>query len=202
MKKCFSFFALLGFIIGATMTNAKQSAPSSSTEIAIFSGGCFWCEEEVFEHLPGVISVISGYTGGHTKDPTYEEVSGEKTGHKESVQVTFNPAKITYEQILEKYWHNIDPFNAAGQFCDIGDSYKAVIFYVNAHQKKAAEASKKKFEAQLGRGIVTEIQPAATFYPAEDYHQKYAQKNPIRYKFYRYSCGRDKRLQEIWGKGS
>src|SRR3990167_3254493 len=171
MKKCFSFFAFLGFIIGVTMTNAKQSTPSSSTEIAVFSGGCFWCEEEVFEHLPGVISVVSGYTGGHTKDPTYEKVSGEKTGHKESVQVTFDPAKITYDQLLDRYWHNIDPFDAEGQFCDTGDSYKAVIFYTNALQKEKAEASKEKFEAQLGREIVTEIQPATTFYPAEDYHR-------------------------------
>ena len=114
--------------------------------------------------------------------------------------MTFDPAKITYDQLLDRYWHNIDPFDAEGQFCDTGDSYKAVIFYTNALQKEKAEASKEKFEAQLGREIVTEIQPATTFYPAEDYHQQYAQKNPIRYKFYRYSCGRDKRLHEIWGK--
>ena len=182
------------------MTNAKTSPPTHTPETAIFSGGCFWCEEEVFEDLSGVISVVSGYTGGHTKNPTYEDVSSEKTGHKESVQVTFDPAKITYDQLLEKYWHNIDPLDAEGQFCDIGDSYKAVIFYTNSAQKEKAEASKKKFSAQLHKPIVTEIQPASTFYPAEEYHQEYAKKNPLRYKFYRYSCGRDKRLSEIWGK--
>jgi peptide-methionine (S)-S-oxide reductase len=199
MKAYLSFLLFFGFITGASMTNASKS---SSTEIAIFSGGCFWCEEEAFDDLPGVISVISGYTGGHTKNPTYEQVSSEKTGHKESIQVTFDPTKITYEQLLEKYWHNIDPFNAKGQFCDIGDSYKAVIFYTNAAQKKQAEASKKNIEVQLGKAIVTILQPASTFYPAEDYHQKYAKKNPIRYKYYRYSCGRDKRLNEIWRKKS
>lgn len=196
-----TLFMSLGFligIIGGPMTNAAKPSPSVSQEIAIFSGGCFWCEEEVFEGIPGVISVISGYTGGHTKNPTYEDVSGEKTGHKESVQVTFDPAKITYDQLLEKYWRNIDPFNGEGQFCDIGDSYKAIIFYTNSVQKEKAEASKKKLETQLHKPVLADIQRATIFYPAEDYHQNYAKKNPIRYKFYRSSCGRDKRLNEIW----
>lgn len=181
------------------MTKASKPSSSTSLEIAIFSGGCFWCEEEVFDDLPGVISVISGYTGGHTKNPTYEDVSGEKTGHKESVQVTYDPSKITYDQLLEKYWRNIDPFDGDGQFCDVGDSYKAVIFYSNAVQKEKAEASKQKFSAQLQEPIMTEIQPATTFYPAEDYHQKYAKRNPVPYKCYRSSCGRDKRLNKVWG---
>lgn len=171
-----------------------------TNEIAIFSGGCFWCTEETFEDLPGVISVVSGYTGGHTKNPTYEQVSGEKTGHKEAVQITFDPSKITYEQLLDKYWHNVDPFNASGQFCDIGDSYKAVIFYTTDEQKKQAEASKRAVEERLKKPIVTEIQPASTFYPAEEYHQKFAKKNPLRYSFYRYSCGRDDRLKDVWGE--
>lgn len=193
------FYTLvISLILGATMTKA-EAEPQPSTEIAIFSGGCFWGEEEVFDDLPGVISVISGYTGGHIKNPTYAQVSNERTGHKEAVKVTFDPSKITYEQLLDKYWRNIDPFNASGQFCDIGDSYKAVIFYASEAQKTLAEASKKKVETQLGKPVVTELQAASTFYPAEEYHQKYAKKNPIRYKFYRYSCGRDKRLKEVWG---
>ncbi len=179
------------------MTNAVKS---SSTEIAIFSGGCFWCEEETFMDLPGVISVFSGYTGGHTKNPTYEQVSGEKTGHKEAVQITFDPSKITYDQLLEKYWYNVDPLNAKGQFCDIGDSYKAFIFYTTPAQQKQAEASKEKIEVQLNEPVAVEIQAATPFYLAEDYHQKYAEKNPIRYKSYRDNCGRDERLQEVWGK--
>ncbi|HUX79880.1 MAG TPA: peptide-methionine (S)-S-oxide reductase MsrA [Alphaproteobacteria bacterium] len=182
------------------MTHADKPVKSHSTEKAIFSGGCFWCVEVAFEGLPGVSSVVSGYTGGHTKNPTYEQVSGEGTGHKESVEVTFDPSKITYDELLETYWKNIDPFDAAGQFCDKGDSYKAFIFYTNETQKKKAEESKKKVEALLKKPVVTEIEAASTFYPAEEYHQKYAQKNPIRYKFYRYSCGRDKRLQQVWGK--
>ena len=181
------------------MTVTEKLIPSSA-ETAIFSGGCFWCEEEVFNHLPGVISVVVGYTGGYTPDPTYKEVSSERTGHKESVQVTFDPTQISYDQLLESYWHNIDPFNAFGQFCDQGDSYKAVIFYTNENQKQKVQASKKKLENHLQKAVVTEIQPASLFYPAEDYHQNYADKNPLRYKFYRFTCGRDKRLQEVWRK--
>ncbi len=182
------------------MTHADKPLKGSPVEVAIFSGGCFWCVETAFNDLPGVTSVVSGYTGGHVQNPTYELVSGEKTGHKESVQVTFDPRKISYDQLLEIYWKNIDPFDSEGQFCDKGDSYKAIIFYTNEIQKKKAEDSKKKAEEQLKKTIVTEIVAASTFYPAEEYHQKYAEKNPIRYKFYRFSCGRDKRLHEIWEK--
>lgn len=199
MKVTLYFISFLLLMTGASMTVTEKSMPSPA-ETAIFSGGCFWCEEEVFNHFPGVISVIVGYTGGHTPDPTYKEVSSERTGHKESVQVTFDPTQISYDQLLESYWHNVDPFNAFGQFCDQGDSYKAVIFYANEDQKQKAEASKKKLENHLQKPVVTEIQPASHFYPAEDYHQNYAEKNPLRYKFYRYTCGRDKRLQEVWGE--
>lgn len=200
MKFWIQIITFLGFIGGSAMTLADQLSSPSSQEIAIFAGGCFWCEEEVFRELPGVFSVISGYTGGHVENPNYEQVSAGGTGHKESVQVTFDPAKISYDQLLEAYWHNIDLFDGEGQFCDKGDSYKAVIFTTNPTQKQKAEASKKVLEAQFGRPIATEILPASRFYPAEEYHQKYAQKNPLRYKFYRYRCGRDKRLAEIWGK--
>ena len=193
-----SIIGFLGAMVNTSVIGADK--PSSSTEVAIFSGGCFWCEAEAFNKLPGVLSVVSGYTGGHTIDPTYAQVSAEGTGHKESIQVTFDPTQITYDQLLDVYWHNIDPFDGKGQFCDKGDSYKALIFYTNDIQKHKAEASKKKLEAMLKQPILTEIQAASFFYPAEDYHQDYAQKNPIRYKFYRYACGRDKRLAEIWGK--
>lgn len=191
-----SYLSLLG-IIGLMMNPAKAS---TSTETAIFSGGCFWCVEEAFNHLPGVLSVTVGYTGGHIPNPTYEQVSHENTGHKESVQILFDPMKITYDDLLAIYWHNIDPFDGGGQFCDKGDSYKAVIFYTNDEQQEKAEASKKKIEDKFQEPLATEIQPASPFYPAEDYHQHYAEKNPLRYKFYRYTCGRDQRLGQVWGK--
>lgn len=192
MLTVISTFALLGMI-------TSHSVEATSTETAIFSGGCFWSESAVFQKLPGVISVVSGYTGGHTKNPSYEDVTGEKTGHKEAVQIVFDPTKITYNQLLETYWHNIDPFDANGQFCDQGDSYRAFIFYTNEAQKKEAEASKTKLEAHFKKSIATEIEAASTFYPAEDYHQNYTTKNPINYKLYKISCGRDERLKEIWG---
>lgn len=186
----------------------SASASDNKTNTAIFAGGCFWCEEQVYEKLPGVIKVLSGYTGGTKAKPTYEEVSAGGTGHVEAVQVTYDPSKVTYEQLLEKFWHNIDPFDPFGQFCDRGGSYKAVIFYTTPEQQKIAEESKKKLETQFMRSpntalhkpITTEIRAATEFYPAEDYHQDYADKNPLRYSFYRRSCGRDARLEEVWGK--
>jgi peptide-methionine (S)-S-oxide reductase len=193
-----SVASVLG-IIASSLEDVSAKTPQS-TEVAIFSAGCFWCEAEAFKHLPGVISVISGYTGGHTLNPTYEQVSGEKTGHKESVEITFDPTKISYDQLLEVYWRNVDPFNADGQFCDRGDSYKAAIFYTDDIQKQKAEMTKKNLETMFNKSFVVDIQAASTFYPAEDYHQDYAEKNPLRYKFYRYSCGRDKRLLEVWKK--
>jgi len=171
---------------------------ASSTEKAIFSGGCFWCVSEVFQQLEGVISVVSGYSGGHIVNPTYEEVCQENTGHKESIEIYFDPTKISYETLLDFFWHNIDPFDSEGQFCDKGDSYKAVIFYTDEAQRKAAESSKIKLEEYFNKPIVTKIQAASTFYPAEDYHQNFCRTNPIRYKFYKYNCGRDQRLKEIW----
>jgi peptide-methionine (S)-S-oxide reductase len=165
----------------------------------LFSGGCFWCMEPPFDALPGVISTVSGYTGGHTEKPTYKEVSNGKTGHLESVLVTYNPAKISYEKLLEVFWHNIDLFDEDGQFCDKGDQYKAAIFYQDERQKQLAEASKIEIKKRLlDSDIVTSIKPAGKFYPAEDYHQDYYLKNSIRYKFYRFTCGRDHRLSQIW----
>ncbi|HZS38138.1 MAG TPA: peptide-methionine (S)-S-oxide reductase MsrA [Polyangia bacterium] len=166
---------------------------------AIFAGGCFWCEETAFEGVPGVSAVISGYTGGTRKNPTYEEVSSGSTGHAESVHVIFDPAKISYAKLLEIFWHSVDPVSAGGQFCDRGNQYRSVIFYLDESQKKAAEESKAIVEKQLKQPIATEITKAGEFYPAEEYHQDFFKKNPVRYSSYRLGCGRDRRLREIWG---
>ena len=171
---------------------------------ATFAGGCFWCMEPPFDKLAGVVSTTSGYTGGQVKNPSYEQVSAGGTGHAESVQVVYDPAKVSYQKLLDVFWHNVDPLDAAGQFCDKGHQYRTAIFYHDDEQRRLAEASKAALEAsgRLRQPIVTEIVPAATFYPAEDYHQDYYQKNPIRYRFYRYGCGRDKRLEQLWGEQS
>lgn len=173
---------------------------NTQTETAIFAGGCFWCLEHDLAQIDGVTEAVSGYTGGKTENPTYEDVSHKNTGHKESVKVTFDPKIISYAELLKRYWRNVDPFDDHGQFCDKGDSYKAVIFYGNAEQKAEAEASKVLVEKELGKKVVTEIVAASPFYRAEEYHQDYARKNPIRYKYYRYRCGRDQRLNEVWGR--
>jgi len=179
------------------MINSPQV---ENIQTAIFAGGCFWCEEQVFEKLPGVISVHSGYTGGHVENPTYEQVCEGNTGHLEAVKILFNPTKITYDDLLLQFWYNVDPFDPWGQFCDKGDSYKAAIFYSDDEQKQKAETSKQKLEAEFNQSILTEIRAASPFYPAEQYHQQYSEKNPLRYGLYRRSCGRDARLDEIWGK--
>ena len=171
-------------------------------EKATFAGGCFWCMEEALDKVDGVVSTTSGYTGGQKANPTYEEVSAGGTGHAESVQILFDPAKISYEKLLNVFWHNIDPTTPDRQFCDKGRQYRSAIFYHNENQKRLAEASKKLLEQSKAfkETIVTEIVPASEFYPAEEYHQDFYQKNPFRYKFYKYSCGRAQRLQELWGK--
>src|SRR5262249_7724790 len=167
---------------------------------ATFAGGCFWCTESDLKKVPGVISVISGYTGGGAKNPSYDQVSAGGTGHFESVEVTFDPRKVSYAQLLGAFWHDIDPFDGEGQFCDRGSQYRSAIFYRDAQQKALAEASKAALEKRFRRTIVTEILPAGLFYKAEEYHQDYAKKNNLRYHFYRFNCGRDQRLQEIWGR--
>ena len=173
---------------------------SAQTAKAVFAGGCFWCTESDLEKVPGVISVVSGYTGGRVKGPSYEQVSAGGTGHYEAVEVTYDPKKVSYAQILDAFWHDVDPFDDRGQFCDKGDQYRGAIFYRDGAQKKAAEDSKRAYEQRFGRKIVTEILPAGPFYRAEDYHQDYAKKNPLRYHFYRFNCGRDQRLETVWGK--
>ncbi|WP_246167030.1 peptide-methionine (S)-S-oxide reductase MsrA [Oryzomonas japonica] len=178
---------------------AAGAAPAQ--EKATFAGGCFWCMEHPFDELPGVISVTSGYTGGQTRNPTYEEVSAGGTGHAESVQIVYDPARIGYDRLLTVYWHNIDPTVKDRQFCDSGHQYRSAIFYHNEQQRRLAQQSKDALARSkpFREAIVTEITPAGPFYPAEGYHQHYYKKNPIRYKFYRTSCGRDKRLKELWG---
>jgi peptide-methionine (S)-S-oxide reductase len=193
---------ILGLVIGLAASFAMNAAPPPGERAsAIFAGGCFWCEETVFEGLPGVISVTSGYTGGQKKNPTYEEVSAGGTGHAESVEVVFDPAKTSYERLLEVFWHNVDPFQKDAQFCDHGTQYRSAIFYNGEAQRKAAEESKRKLEEQprFKGKIVTQIVAASTFYPAEEYHQDFYKKNPVRYHAYRAGCGRDARLKEIWG---
>lgn len=182
-------------------TTAPPSARAASK--AIFAGGCFWSEESAFEGLPGVSSVVSGYTGGTMKNPSYEDVSTGMTGHLESVEVTYDPSKITYAQLLDVYWHNIDPTQTDGQFCDRAAEYHTAIFYTDADQKRLAEESKHRLETTPQRfkdPIVTQIRPATAFYAAEDYHQDFAKKNPMRYVPYRIGCRRDARLKELWGK--
>jgi peptide-methionine (S)-S-oxide reductase len=172
----------------------------SYTEEAIFAGGCFWCMEPIFDQLEGVISITSGYTGGVFPNPGYEEVCQGNTGHLEAVKVVYDPSKISYDRLLDIFWHNIDPLDPYGQFCDKGEQYKSAIFYVNNQQKISAKKSKDAIEQLLnGKAIYTQIRPLDVFYPAEDYHQKFYETNPIHYKSYRSCCRRDERLKELWG---
>ncbi len=187
-------------LLGAMMMT-MGTAMAEETETATFAGGCFWCMEHPFDELPGVISTTSGYTGGHQKHPTYQQVSAGTTGHTEAIQVVFDPKRISYEELLHVYWRNTDPTTANRQFCDVGTQYRPAIFYHSEAQKQAAEASKKALiqDKPFNGDIVTEITRASEFWPAEEYHQNYYLKNPIRYKFYRYNCGRDQRLKQLWG---
>jgi peptide-methionine (S)-S-oxide reductase len=169
---------------------------------ATFAGGCFWCMEPPFDRMDGVVSTTSGYTGGHMANPTYEQVSAGKTGHTEAVEIVYDPRKITYAQLLDVLWRNIDPLTANAQFCDKGSQYRSGIFVHDETQRRLAEESKSVVAQRLRKPIVTEIVAASKFWPAEDYHQDYYKKNPIRYKLYRTYCGRDKRLEEVWGPAS
>ena len=180
--------------------SARAQAESVETQTAIFAGGCFWCIESDFEKLPGVLSVESGYTGGHVANPDYEQVSGGKTGHIESVRVTYDAATISYSALLDFFWHHIDPTVQNQQFCDKGNQYRSAIFYANDEQRNIIEASKADIlQSGAITNIYTDILPETTFYVAEDYHQDYYKKNPLRYNYYRARCGRDERLEEIWG---
>jgi len=183
-------------------TPAAAQRPAAHTETAILAGGCFWCLEADFEKLDGVVDVVSGYTGGHVENPTYKQVSAGGTGHVESVEVTFDADKITYPQILDYFWHHIDPTRDDGQFCDQGPQYRPVIFYRDETQHQQALASEKHIAQTkpFAQPLKVEITRAGTFYPAEEYHQDYYRKNPVRYHFYRYNCGRDARVETLWGE--
>jgi peptide-methionine (S)-S-oxide reductase len=186
-------------IAGLLCLASVGAADAQELAKATFAGGCFWCMEPPFDALDGVVSTTSGYTGGQTANPTYEQVSAGKTGHAEAVEIVYDPRKVTYARLLEVFWRNIDPLTANAQFCDTGSQYRSAIFVHDATQRKLAEASKEAAAQRLKKPIVTEITAASQFWPAEEYHQDYYKKNPIRYKFYRTSCGRDRRLEAIWG---
>ena len=193
---------LLLTLFGTAPSDADRGAIGEEGAVATFAGGCFWCMEHPFDELDGVISTTVGYTGGHKENPTYQQVSGGWTGHAEAVQVVYNPQKISYAKLLEVFWRNVDPLAKDRQFCDKGSQYRTAIFFHGEDQKRLAEQSKKELEEskRFKQPIVTEITPASEFYRAEDYHQNYYKTHPYRYKVYRYACGRDKRLSELWGK--
>ena len=180
---------------------APTRSPKPGLARATFAGGCFWCMEGPFDKLPGVVSTTSGYSGGSVKDPSYEQVSSGETGHAEAVEIVYDPAKVTYEQLLDVFWKNVDPTDGGGQFCDRGSQYRTAIFAHGEEQQRLAEQSKSELEAsgKVKKRIVTQIVPAGDFFAAEDYHQDYYLRNPVRYKFYRYNCGRDDRLKQLWG---
>ena len=180
------------------MAGAAVMEPHIATKMATFAGGCFWCMHGEFASIPGVVNVVSGYTGGTTKNPTYEQVSAGDTGHVEAIEVTYDPAKVSYDSLLHVFWKNIDPLDEYGQFCDKGSQYRAGIFTHDAEQMTAAEKSRETVKRMFKEPVSTVIQPASTFYPAEDYHQEYYIKNKDRYKRYRNGCGRDDRLKTVW----
>ncbi|MGH7773100.1 MAG: peptide-methionine (S)-S-oxide reductase MsrA [Candidatus Binatia bacterium] len=186
------------FLTLAGMAHAAQTSGSPQGAKAIFAGGCFWSVELVFDKVEGVFSTVSGYTGGTKKNPTYEEVVTGTTGHAESVQITYDPKKVSYEKLLEVFWRNIDPLTPNAQFCDVGSQYRTAIFYHDETEKRLAEKSRKALQGRFKQPIATQIVPASQFYPAEDYHQDFHLKNPLRYQFYRAGCGRDQRLKKLW----
>ncbi len=179
----------------------SEESGSEDTAVAIFAGGCFWCVEEAFDPVEGVLSTTSGYIGGHVSDPTYEQVVRGGTGHAEAVRVEYDPDVVGYETLLETFWTNIDPLDDGGQFCDRGDHYRSAVFFVDERQRELAENSKRQLEdsGELPGRIVTQIVQATEFYTAEDYHQNYYQRNPVRYRLYKFTCGRAARLEELWG---
>ncbi|MCC5900896.1 MAG: peptide-methionine (S)-S-oxide reductase MsrA [Halomonas sp.] len=190
-------------IAAASLVSASIQAQSNQAQpnaVATFAGGCFWCMEPPYDRQAGVISTSSGYTGGERENPTYQEIGRGDTGHAQAVEVIFNPEEISYAQLLEIFWYNVDPFAINQQFCDVGTQYRSAIFYHDDEQRELAEATKAEIEQRFDREVATQIVPASEFWEAEEYHQAYYQKNPLRYRFYRHNCGRDNRLEEIWGE--
>lgn len=186
------------FIVAAAAPETAHEPAPAVASLATFAAGCFWSAESAFEGLPGVISVVSGYTGGTVANPTYEQVSAGVTGHAEAVEVRFDPGRVTYEQLLDHFWHEVDLFAAHQQFCDLGDQYRPAVFVHNAPQRAAAERTRHVLEQRFGRAVRVEISDAGSFYRAEAYHQDYAARHPLQYRFYRWNCGRDARLRQIW----
>ncbi len=199
IRMCLLLF--LSMVAGGTFVSSGQATDNAGLAKAYFAGGCFWCMEEAFEKVAGVTSVTSGYMGGRAENPSYEEVSRGGTGHAESVEVVYDQAKVSYAKLLDAFWRNVDPVTPNAQFCDHGSQYRAAIFYQTDDEKRLAEESKRAIEQskRLPQPIVTELVMASRFYPAEEYHQDFYKKNPIRYKFYKYNCGRAQRLEELWG---
>src|SRR5687767_2961273 len=187
-----------GFTSFAPAAAASQAAPAAGQQKATFAAGCFWCVEADFDKVKGVLSTTSGYIGGKVRNPTYQQVSFGGTGHAEAVEIVFDPAVVTYEQLLDHFWRNVDPFAANRQFCDVGDQYRPEIFVHDEAQRAAAEASKKRIQARFSTPVVVKITPASTFYRAEAYHQDYYKSHSVQYRYYRWRCGRDERLQAIW----
>ncbi|MEK7237679.1 MAG: peptide-methionine (S)-S-oxide reductase MsrA [Nitrospirota bacterium] len=198
-----SFLTVAILFIGAwNIQSTGQAAADTTHGKAYFAGGCFWCMEEAFEKVEGVLSATSGYMGGTVANPGYEEVSAGRTGHAESVEVVYDPAKVSYQKLLDAFWHNVDPITPNAQFCDHGSQYRSAIFFQTDEEKREADISKQAIEQsrRFKEPIVTQIVMASQFYPAEEYHQDFYKKNPVRYKFYKYNCGRAQRLEELWGK--
>ncbi|MGB7334634.1 MAG: peptide-methionine (S)-S-oxide reductase MsrA [Salaquimonas sp.] len=188
------------FFLSLALISAGASSAYAESQIAIFAGGCFWCIEKDFEHVKGVEDVVSGYTGGESDNPTYKNHVAAK--HLEAVKITYDPAVVSYETLLNTFWRTVDPTDAGGQFCDRGHSYTTAVFAVDDMQRKLAEASKGEAQAALGKPIVTSIRDAAPFYDAEDYHQNYYEKNPVRYNYYRTACGRNRTVEKLWGEAA
>ena len=199
MNRLASFVAASALAVFAP--HPVLAAAGDGLAVATFAGGCFWCVESDFDTVPGVVRTVSGYTGGTTDNPTYRQVTAGGTGHREAVQIHYDPEQVSYERLLHVFWRSVDPTDAGGQFCDRGVSYRTAIFTGTEEERRLAQASKDALERSgaLEAAVVTPIEPLMTFYPAEDYHQDYYTKNPVRYKFYRYSCGRDARVREVWG---
>lgn len=195
MKRLFLIVIFIWLIISPV-----AHAQNSNIQKATFAGGCFWCMEKPFDELNGVISTTSGYTGGNVANPTYKQVSAGKTGHAEAVEIEYDANKISYDKLLDVFWQNIDPTVQNRQFCDVGSQYRSGIFYHNEKQQKLAQQTKQEVKKTLAKEVFTEITVASKFYKAEEYHQDYYKKNPLRYNYYRYACGRDNRLKEIWGE--
>ncbi len=193
-------FLGLGSLAGAEERTKLAPPPPPGMAVATFAAGCFWCVEPPFDKLPGVVSTTSGYTGGKAEGATYKEVSNGGTGHTEAVQVVYDPAKVSYQTLLDTFWRNVDPVDARGQFCDEGDMYRPAIFAHDAEQTKLAEASKSALDGRFPEPVVVTVEPAQPFWVAEAYHQDYYITNPLKYAYYRYACGRDARLEELWGK--